>query len=138
MGSGSKFHGGLTTQGRTGGAGTGSDTTGNGNGASHGQSPEMSPKGQELLARATTPEVKDLVKQLYRPGATIGDGGTADALRHEKATGQNTGSKGHETKARERVHQIEHILAKNPNHPDKALLQELYNNLIDALNGGNR
>lgn len=138
MGSGSKFHGGLPTQGGTGGTGIGSAATGSGNGSSNGQNPQMSPKGQELLSRATTPETKDLIKQLYRPGATVGDGGTADALRREKATGQNTGSKSHETKARERAKQIEHILAKSPNHPDKTLLQELYIDLIDALNGGNK
>ena len=135
MGSGSKFHGGLPTQG---GTGIGDSPTGSGSGASNGQSPQMSSKGKELLSRATTPEAKDLVEQLYRPGASIGDGGTADALRHEKTTGQNTGNKSHETKARERAHQIEHILARNPNHPDKALLQELYNDLIDALNGGKK
>ena len=91
MGSGSKFHGGLPTQGGTGGTGIDGAATGSGNGSSNGQNPQMSPKGQELLSRATTPETKDLVKQLYRPGATVGDGGTADALRREKATGQNTG-----------------------------------------------
>ena len=41
----------------------------------------MSPKGEEMLRKMKTPEGKNLVKELYRPGAIIGDGGTTDALR---------------------------------------------------------
>lgn len=97
---------------------------------------EMSPTGKSLLESAQTEEVKDLVKQLYRPGAEIGDGGTADALKHEKETGQLVGNKGHEQKAKERAAQIKKMLSKNPNHVDKDLLQKLLKALEDALNGG--
>ena len=97
---------------------------------------EMSPTGKSLLESAQTNEVKDLIKQLYRPGAKIGDGGTADALRHEKETGQFVGSKSHEQKAKERAAQIKKILSKSPNHVDKDLLQKILKDLEDALNGG--
>lgn len=98
----------------------------------------MSKKGQELMSKAKTPEVKNLIAQLYRPGATIGDGGTADALRHEKATGIYVGNKSHEIKARQRARQIERLLELNKNHPDKNILQRLYNDLKDALKGGSK
>lgn len=97
---------------------------------------EISVKGKKLLEEAKTQEVKDLVKQLYRPGAKIGDGGTADALKHEKKTGENIGNKGHEQKAKERVAQINKLLSKYPNHQDKELLLKLKKDLENALNGG--
>lgn len=99
---------------------------------------EMSKKGKELLEKATTKVSENLVKELYRPGATIGDGGTADALRHEKTTGERVGNRNHEVKAIERCNQIKKILKTNPNHPDKELLEYLLNDLTDALKGGNK
>ena len=97
---------------------------------------EISLTGKSLLESAQTDEVKDLIKQLYRPGAEIGDGGTADALKYEKETSKVVGNKSHEQKAKERVSQIKKILSKNPNHTDKDLLQKLLKALEDALNGG--
>jgi hypothetical protein len=37
----------------------------------------------QLLSEVTNPELKALLNELYRPGATIGDGGTAAALGQE-------------------------------------------------------
>lgn len=83
---------------------------------------------------AKTREVKELIEQLYRPNATIGDGGTADALRYEINTRINIGNKSHRRKAKERINQINNILKKNPNHPDKELLKKLKDDLQDAMN----
>ena len=88
-----------------------------------------------LLSMATTIEVKKLIEQLYRPGATIGDGGTAAALRHENDSGENVGNKSHRIKAEQRANQIRKILSKSPDHPDKKLLQNLLDDLEDALKG---
>lgn len=96
---------------------------------------EMSETGKVLLSQAKEDVTKRIIKELYRPGATIGDGGTADALKHEKQTGKKIGNKGHEIKAKERATQIKKILFKNPNHPDKATLKYLLNNLEEALKG---
>lgn len=96
---------------------------------------KMSPKGEEMLGKMKTPEGKNLVKELYRPSAIIGDGGTADALRHEKEMGIANHPRSHLIKARERVRQIEKILARNPNHQDKDALTDLLNDLLDALKG---
>ena len=88
---------------------------------------------KRLLADASTGVVKNIVKELYRPNATVGDGGTADAIRKQIKTGELVGGRDHIRKGRERVRQIERILSKNPNHPDKDLLKQLRNGLIDAL-----
>ena len=90
---------------------------------------------ESLLARATQNDSKNLVKELYRSGSKIGDGGTADALRHEIKTGKLVGGKSHKIKAQERVKQITNILKKNPNHPDKDLLNQLKDDLEKALKG---
>lgn len=90
---------------------------------------------ESLLARATQNDSKNLVKELYRSGSKIGDGGTADALRHELKTGKLVGGKSHKIKAQERVKQINNILKKNPNHPDKDLLNKLRDDLEKALRG---
>lgn len=76
-----------------------------------------------------------IVKELYRPNAAVGDGGTADAIRKQIATGELVGGRDHIRKGRERLRQIERILSKNPNHPDRALLERLRNDLADALGG---
>ena len=90
---------------------------------------------ERLLAEATTDVAKNIVKELYRPNAAVGDGGTADAIRKQVATSELIGGKDHIRKGRERLRQIERILSKNPNHPDRALLERLRNDLIDALGG---
>lgn len=88
---------------------------------------------KRLLADASTDVVKKIVKELYRPNAAVGDGGTADAIRKQITTGELIGERDHIRKGRERVRQIEKVLSKNPNHPDKDLLKRLQNDLIDAL-----
>ena len=90
-------------------------------------------KRDELLAEATTPEAREVVNQLYRPDADYGDGGTADAIRHELATGELIRGKSHIKKGRQRLAQIDRILRRNPDHPDRALLERLRNDLRDAL-----
>lgn len=88
----------------------------------------------ELISQATTDQVKGLlVEELYRSDRGIGDGGTADAIRHEPATGEKVGGKSHIKKGRERLKQIEKILKKDPNHPDRKLLEKLRDVLEDAL-----
>lgn len=39
-----------------------------------------------LMKKAKDPELKNAVTQLYRPGAMIGDDGTASVLKFEKTT----------------------------------------------------
>ena len=90
---------------------------------------------QALLDQAQSNDTKKLIGELYRDNATIGDGGTADAVRHELKTGVNVGGKSHIIKAKQRVQQINNILKRNPNHIDKEILIGLRDNLEDALKG---
>ena len=98
-------------------------------------SPEVGSARERLLDEATTDEARGIVKELYRPNAETGDGGTADAIREQLRTGEMVGGKDHIRKGRERLRQIEKILARNPDHPDRALLERLRDDLEDALGG---
>lgn len=88
-----------------------------------------------LMSEATTDTTRSVINELYREGSGIGDGGTADAIRHELATGELVGGRSHIRKGRERLRQIERILRRNPDHPDRELLERLANDLRDALGG---
>lgn len=90
---------------------------------------------EHLLEEATSDVVKKIVKELYRSNATVGDGGTADAIRKQLSTGELIGGKDHIQKGRERLKQIQKILSRNPNHPDKLLLEQLRDDLMAALRG---
>jgi len=64
----------------------------------------------ELLAEITNPELRKTIEQLYREGATIGDGSTAAAVEHESATGQAVGGRWHTIKAEESVTRLKRLL----------------------------
>ena len=89
----------------------------------------------QLLNEAITDEARGIVKELYRPNAKTGDGGTADAIRRQLQNGELVGGKSHVRKGRERLRQIEKILARNPDHPDRELLKRLRDDLKEALGG---
>lgn len=95
---------------------------------------EISPKGKELLKKCSNEKLKNTIKELYRPGASIGDGGTADAIRYEFVTGELVGGKSHAQKGRERLKNLENILKrKDLNKEDKKIAKELYDDLAVAL-----
>ena len=111
---------------------------GGGTMSENGSGPSSSGVGsarERLLDEAATDEARGIVKELYRPNAETGDGGTADAIREQLRTGELVGGKDHIQKGRERLRQIEKILSRNPNHPDRALLEKLRDDLKDALGG---
>lgn len=89
----------------------------------------------EFIAKAIEPETKELINQLYRETAARGDGGTAYAIYLELTTGELVGGRSHIQKGQQRIRQIEKLLKKNPNHPDKELLLRLKKELEDALGG---
>lgn len=88
---------------------------------------------ESLLEEAQTEKVKRLIKELYCADNGVGDGGTADAIRHELTTGEKVGGKTHIRKGRERLKQIIKMLRKEPNGPDAELLRKLKADLEDAL-----
>ena len=90
-----------------------------------------------------TPEVasqklQNIIDNLYK-GTTnphrIGTGTTADAARHELATGQPVFGKYHLRKVQESIRGLENWLQKNPNAPrhDRLVAQSLLNELRDAV-----
>lgn len=97
---------------------------------------EMSARGKELFEKAENVKVKNVIKELYRPGAEIGDGGTADAIRHELSSGEFVGGKSHIRKGIERLKNLENIIKSlNLTDCDKQIVKELYDDLKDALKG---
>lgn len=88
---------------------------------------------EQLINEASTEQARSIMKELYRYGATTGDGGTADAIREQKRNKKLVGGRDHIQKGRERLRQIEKILKQNPNHPDRQLLEKLKADLRSAL-----
>lgn len=77
--------------------------------------------------------LKNAVNQLYRPGAMIGDGGTASVLKFEKATGLGIAKHGklHTIKAENTIKYLKRILSKS----DRKLANKLLKSLIKTLGG---
>jgi hypothetical protein len=84
-------------------------------------------KRDELLPKATNSKLRKAIDQLYRPGASIGDGGTADMIRI-------VGDKGHIIKGMSYLKYLERILAdKTLSAADREIAESLYNDLRNAL-----
>ncbi|MEL7607690.1 MAG: RHS repeat-associated core domain-containing protein [Sedimentibacter saalensis] len=94
--------------------------------------PELTGSNRDkLLSTTQNSELRKIVDQLYRPGATIGDGGTASKLVQEFYEGSST----HLIKAQERLNQLNN-LAKSGNlgFNDLDILEALRNDLNNAIN----
>lgn len=91
-------------------------------------------KRDELLGSVNHPKLKKAIDELYRPGSIIGDGGTADIIRFENATGILVSRAGHIRKGIQRIKQMQRIIDGNElSREEKALAQELIRHLQDAL-----
>lgn len=82
-----------------------------------------------LMKKAKASELKNAVNQLYRPGAMIGDGGTANVLKFEKATGLALLNM--VSYIRYTIKYLKLILSKS----DRKLANKLLKSLIKALGG---
>ena len=93
-------------------------------------------KREQLLKLVTNPKLRNTVNDLYRPGAVIGDGGTADSIRHYLKTGELVGGSTHIQKGEERVRNLKNILeTQDLNTTDRKIAYELMQDLIAALEG---
>lgn len=91
---------------------------------------------ETLLESASNQKLKNAIDQIYRPGAKIGDGGLAHAIRHELKTGELVGGKLHIIKGTERVKNLENIIkTQNLSQSDLDIVQKLLNDLKNALGG---
>ena len=89
---------------------------------------------ERLLASATNPRVRDAINQMYRPGATVGDGGLADAIRRERETSVPVGGKSHLLKGTQRLRSLRRILKEEHlNDQDRKTVERLIRNLEQAL-----
>lgn len=73
---------------------------------------------------------------MYRPGAKIGDGGLADAIRYEIKTGKLVGGKSHIQKGAERLRNLERISKhENLTKQERKIIEGLIKDLKYALGG---
>ena len=87
----------------------------------------------KMIASAKTEKGKKIISELYRPGANVGDGGTADKLIDEAINGVRTGEKSHYQKACDRVREINKTLAKNLAPGDEEILTKEKEKLERAI-----
>jgi hypothetical protein len=91
-------------------------------------------KRERLLQTVSNSKLKNAVDQMYRPNATIGDGGLAAAIHHEKTTGELVGGRSHIQKGMERLKNLKNILVKeNLNLRDTQIIKRLIDDLTQAL-----
>ena len=87
---------------------------------------------ESLLRTVQNPKLRNAVNELYRSGASIGDGGTAAALRHEFSSGQ---ALRHLPKAQERIRNLENIIRQqNLSSSEDAIARKLLRDLHSAVN----
>jgi len=97
---------------------------------------KISKTGERYLKKATDLSLKNTIRELYRPGANVGDGGTADAIRKEIKTGIPVGGRSHIIKGKERLKNLENIINKKElSRKDKLIAIKLYKDLKKALEG---
>ncbi|RYF31151.1 MAG: hypothetical protein EOO23_03420, partial [Comamonadaceae bacterium] len=85
----------------------------------------------------TNAELSALLNDLYRPGAKIGSGSTADAVRYETVTGQSVGEVFHTQKAGDYSIALQKWIDKNPTASpgDRAAAENVLRDLQNALKG---
>jgi filamentous hemagglutinin len=89
-----------------------------------------------LLDAVTDVRLANIVRDLFREGAAVGDGGTADAIRYERRTGQLLSLRGHTEKGRNYVVALRRLLAQGDLMlEDSAIAESLLNDLQKALDG---
>lgn len=100
------------------------------------------PGSQSILPTPTVSDQKlqNIIDNLYKGTKNpkrIGTGTTADAIRHELATGQPSAGKWHIQKGEESVRALENWIKQNPNASpsDRLKAQSLRDELLDALRG---
>jgi len=87
-----------------------------------------------LLDNAVDPKLRNRIEALYRETARVGNGGTADALRYERATGRLLSPSGHAQKAIEmRNGLLDDLKSGRLNDADTRIARQLLKDLQDAL-----
>ncbi|MBT4071816.1 MAG: hypothetical protein HOE80_03785 [Candidatus Magasanikbacteria bacterium] len=88
-----------------------------------------------LLSKVQHQKLRSIIERNYRSSAKYGDGGTADAIRHTKITGELIGGSNHIQKGQDSVNALRKFLGReNISVSDRSIAQELLNDLLNALN----
>ena len=97
---------------------------------------KMPIKARVLMKIASNKGLKNTIKELYRPGSKVGDGGTAAAIRKELKTGVLVGGKSHVLKGKERVKNLTNLINSGKlNETDTIIAKKLRKDLNKALGG---
>ena len=89
---------------------------------------------QQLMMSINNPELKKAINMIYRKGAIIGNGGTADVIRFELETGLLLSSSGHRKKGLEMIKFLNKIAAAEKlTESEKRIVLEIIDDLEDAL-----
>lgn len=85
--------------------------------------------------KVTNPDLEGIFNELYRRRARIGDQSTADAIRHEIATGQRVGRGSHSIKGAQRILQLRRWLRENLHESltERRAAEHAIDNLIASL-----
>lgn len=102
---------------------------------------EVPAKGVLATPKVSNPKLQNMINDLYKgttnPGR-VGNGTTADAIRHEVATGKPVFGRFHSVKGANYARGLENWLRLNPNasYQDRLVAQSVLNDLRSALGGG--
>lgn len=89
-----------------------------------------------LLAGARSPELRNLIEQMYRRNAQVGSGSTADAIRYELRTGELLSPKGHTLKGMEMRTALTRLLKSGSlSKGDAQIARGILDDLQKALSG---
>ncbi|WP_114752777.1 hypothetical protein [Pleomorphovibrio marinus] len=90
-----------------------------------------------LLSRVQNPKLKNIVNDLYRPGAKVGSGSSMDAFRLEKLTGGTVGGKSHHTKLLNYRTALQRVWGNRANlsPSDRQITKQLLQDIQNALSG---
>ncbi|MDF2804621.1 MAG: hypothetical protein K0S61_4526, partial [Anaerocolumna sp.] len=93
-------------------------------------------KSDILIKSASNSNLKNAIREMYRVGASVGDGSLAAAIRVEAKYGTLVGGKSHLIKGRERIRQLEKLMGSGKlNQSDWKIANNLAIELKRALNG---
>lgn len=88
------------------------------------------------LRQVTDSKLRNRIEALFRQNAKVGNGGTADAVRHEMRTGELLSPSGHLQKAIEmRDGLLDDLASGRLNASDSRLARELLSDLHLAISG---
>ena len=90
-----------------------------------------------LLNAVENPKLRNIVNDLYRPGAKVGSGSSMDAFRLEQLTGGTVGGKTHATKLLNYRTALQRVWSNRANLSagDRQITKQLLGDIQNALSG---